>query len=237
LACNFTLAKLSTLDYNKKRDQSGSLFFIFVLLKTKEMFTIGITGGTASGKTTLVKKVIAHYGSNHVSVLSQDAYYKSNEKLCFEDRAKLNFDHPNSIDFDLLYTHLLSLKKGESIASPVYSFKKHRRTTKKHLVSPKKILILEGILVLHDKRIVKLLDMKVFMEASEKVRLQRRIDRDHLERGRTKDQVKNRFQNTLKPMHILYIEPSKRIADILIQNDKNNNDAFHVLLNSIPLNS
>lgn len=200
------------------------------------MFTIGITGGTASGKTTLVKKAIAHYGSDHISILSQDAYYKSNEKLCFEDRTKLNFDHPNSIDFDLLYTHLLSLKKGESIPSPVYSFKKHRRTSKTQLVSPKKILIVEGILVLHDKRIVKLLDLKVFMEASEKVRLERRIYRDHLERGRTEDEVKNRFQNTLKPMHILYIEPSKGIADILIQNDRNNNDAFHVLLNSIPLN-
>ncbi len=201
------------------------------------MFTIGITGGTASGKTTLVEKAVAHYGSERVAVLSQDAYYKSNDKLSFKKRSKLNFDHPNAFDFDLLYAHLLSLKKGISIHAPMYSFTKHQRTSKTQLISPKKILMVEGILILHDKRIVELLDLKVFMEAPEKVRLARRIHRDHLERGRTEADVKNRFQKTLKPMHILYIEPSKAIADIVIQNDSNKNDAFHVLLNSIPSSS
>jgi len=201
------------------------------------MFTIGITGGTASGKTTLVKKAIAHFGKEHAQVLSQDAYYKINEWLNLEERAKLNFDHPSAIDFDLLHTHLSSLIQGKSIHAPIYSFTKHQRTHETQLISPKKILLVEGIHVLYDKRIVGLLDLKVFLEAPENVRLKRRIHRDLLERGRTENEVKNRFQNTLKPMHILYIEPAKSIADIRIQNEKNIDDALRILLNSIPWNS
>lgn len=199
------------------------------------MFMIGITGGTASGKTTTVEKIISHYGNDQVAILAQDAYYKSHEHLCFTDRSALNFDHPSAIDFDLLYKHLWLLKKGESIASPIYSFTKHLRTSKTKRISPKKILIVEGILIFHDRRIVKLLDLKVFLEASESIRLERRIERDCSERGRTEEEIKKRFQNTLKPMHNLYIEPSKKIADVVILNDKNSNDAFRSLLTCIPI--
>lgn len=199
------------------------------------MFIIGITGGTASGKTTTVEKIISHYGNDQVAILAQDAYYKSHDHLSFTDRSALNFDHPSAIDFDLLYKHLWLLKKGESIASPIYSFAKHLRTSKTKRVSPKKILIVEGILIFHDRRIAKLLDLKVFLEASESIRLERRIERDCSERGRTEEEIKKRFQNTLKPMHNLYIEPSKKIADVVILNDKNSNDAFRSLLTCIPI--
>jgi len=193
------------------------------------MLIIGIGGGTGSGKTTVVNQILSEFPTGEVQVISQDSYYKDTSHLSFEDRCKINFDHPNSIDFELLETHLKNLQKGEVINQPVYSFKTHNRTNETTITKPKKVLIVEGILILSNTDLRSLFDIKIFVYADSDERLMRRLKRDIAERGRDLDEVLERYQTTLKPMHQQFIEPMKAFADIIIPNNHYNTVAVNVV--------
>ena len=197
--------------------------------KQKSLLLIGLAGGTGSGKTTVVSKILQNLNANEVNVLSQDNYYHDNAHLSLQEREKLNYDHPKSIDFDLLVKHVQALKNGESIEQPIYSFVTHTRTGNHVLVEPREVLIVEGILVLTSKELLKEFDLKVFVHADNDERLIRRIRRDTQERGRDLEEVLHRYQTTLKPMHDEFIEPSKSYADIIIPNMRPNTVAIDFL--------
>lgn len=200
------------------------------------MLTIGIAGGTGSGKTTVVSKIMQQINPDDVIVIPQDNYYKDNSEITLEEREKLNYDHPNSIDFPLLINHIKKLKKGQGIEEPVYSFITHTRTSETLLIKPKKVLIVEGILVLTQPELRKELDLKVYVYADSDERLIRRLRRDIQERGRDLEEVLHRYQTTLKPMHEQFIQPSMQYADIIIPNMKQNPIAIDVLTTVIQKN-
>lgn len=193
------------------------------------MLIIGIGGGTGSGKTTVVNQILSKFPAGEVQVISQDSYYKDTSHLTFKDRCDINFDHPHSIDFELLESHLKKLKDGQSIDQPVYSFKTHNRTGETVITEAKKVLIIEGILILSNPQLRALLDIKIFVHADSDERLIRRLKRDIAERGRDLDEVLERYQSTLKPMHQQFIEPMKAFADIIIPNNHYNTVAVNVV--------
>lgn len=193
------------------------------------MLIIGIGGGTGSGKTTVVNKIISENPQGEVAIISQDSYYKDLSHLDYEARTKVNFDHPNSIDFKLLCSHLAQLRKGESIEQPVYSFVEHNRTDQTVTTHPKKVIVVEGILILTDPVIRDLFDIKIFVHADSDERLIRRLKRDIAERGRDLEEVLQRYQTTLKPMHQQFIEPTKEFADIIIPNNRYNTVAIDIV--------
>ncbi|KIO53181.1 MULTISPECIES: uridine kinase [Flavobacterium] len=193
------------------------------------MLIIGIAGGTGSGKTTVVHQIMNELPDTEVGVISQDSYYKETTNLSFDERALINFDHPRAIDFELLVKHLKALKAGETIDQPVYSFIQHNRTDDTVSTHPRKVMIVEGILILTNPELRDLFDVKVYVHADSDERLIRRLKRDISERGRDIDEVLTRYQNTLKPMHEQFIEPSKAFADIIIPNDKYNTVAIDVV--------
>ncbi len=193
------------------------------------MLVIGIAGGTGSGKTTVVNKILQQLNAEGVNVLSQDNYYHDNQHLTLSEREMLNYDHPKSIDFDLLIKHVKMLKKNEVIEQPVYSFVTHSRTGDFISVEPKNVLIVEGILVLTNPELLKEYDLKVFVHADSDERLIRRIRRDTQDRGRDLNEVLHRYQTTLKPMHQEFIEPSKNEADLIVPNMKQNSVAIDFL--------
>lgn len=186
------------------------------------MLIIGISGGTGSGKTTVVNNIVEELQHKEVAVISQDSYYRDNSHLSFEERKKINFDHPQSIDFELLVKHLKRLKQGYSIEQPVYSFIEHNRTGETVTTSPKQVMIVEGILLLTNRELRELFDVKIFIHTDSDERLIRRLKRDMNERGRDLNEVLDRYQNTLKPMHQQFIEPSKEFADIIIPYNHHN---------------
>lgn len=193
------------------------------------MLVIGIAGGTGSGKTTVVNNILQQLNAEGVNVLSQDNYYHDNHHLSLTEREALNYDHPKSIDFELLVEHVKMLKNMQSIEQPIYSFVTHSRTGDHVLLEPKNVLIVEGILVLTNKELLNEFDLKVFVHADSDERLIRRIRRDTQERGRDLTEVLHRYQNTLKPMHLEFIEPSKNEADIIIPNMRPNSVAIDFL--------
>ena len=197
------------------------------------MLIIGIAGGTGSGKTTVVRNILKHLNSENVLVVSQDNYYKDHNDLSFDEREKINFDHPRSIDFELLTDHVNRLKNGEVVEQPVYSFITHSRTAETLITHPKNVIIVEGILVLTDPALRELFDLKIFVHADSDERLIRRIQRDITERGRDLEEVLNRYRTTLKPMHEQFIEPSKNHADIIVPNMKKKNEAAIRLLSTL----
>jgi uridine kinase len=199
------------------------------------MLIIGIYGGTGSGKTTIVNMIASHFSSNDIEIISQDSYYKDNSDISYEDRCKLNFDHPDAIDFNLLYKHLKKLRKGETVEQPIYDFKIHNRLKKTIQIKPKKILILEGILIMCHAEIRSIFDLKIFINANSKTRMERRIKRDIAERGRSRDEVLKRYIETLKPMHEKFIEPSKIYANYIIENQFNNKLNIDELLEKMKL--
>ena len=193
------------------------------------MLTIGITGGTGSGKTTVVNHILNELKHDEVDVIYQDSYYKDTSHLSFDDRKKINFDHPQSIDFELLVEHLKILKSGKPIEQPIYSFKTHNRTGETKTTRPRKVMIVEGILILTNPAIREMLDIKIYVQTDSDERLIRRLKRDITERGRDLDEVLNRYQSTLKPMHLQFIEPTKEYANIIIPNNKYNNVAIEIV--------
>lgn len=197
------------------------------------MIIIGIAGGTGSGKTTVVKKIMSVIPKGHVAVLGQDSYYRDNAELSFEQRQKINYDHPRSIDFDLLIQHLKQLKSGEPIEEPIYSYVTHTRTEDYKVIHPKDVVIVEGILVFTNEELRDLCDIKIFVHADADERLIRRMRRDITERGRDIDEVLNRYETMLKPMHNQFIEPSMKYADIIVPVGGDNIVAIDVLASMI----
>ena len=193
------------------------------------MLIIGIAGGTGCGKTTVVEQIIAQLPVGEVCVISQDSYYKDTSDLSYQERVKINFDHPNSIDFDLLLQHLKALRDGASFEQPVYSFVEHNRTGETITTHPKKVVIVEGILILTQPEIRAMFDVNVFVHADSDERLIRRLRRDISERGRNIDEVLTRYQTTLKPMHQQFIEPTKEFADIIIPTNRYNTVAVDLI--------
>jgi len=199
------------------------------LPKILNMLIIGIAGGTGSGKTTVVNQIIEELKNEEVDVISQDSYYQDTSHLSFEERKKINFDHPKSIDFDLLVSHLKELRAGNNIQQPVYSFKEHNRTGETVEIQPRKVIIVEGILILTHPDIREMFDIKIYVHADSDERLIRRLKRDIAERGRDLDEVLNRYQTTLKPMHQQFIEPTKEFADIIIPTNRYNTVAVDIV--------
>ncbi|MAT90468.1 MAG: uridine kinase [Flavobacteriaceae bacterium] len=193
------------------------------------MLIIGIAGGTGSGKTTVVEQIVAELPKDEVVVISQDSYYKDLTHLSFEERVAINFDHPQAIDFDLLVTHLQQLREGKSFEQPMYSFKEHNRTQETLLTHPKKVIIVEGILILTHPEIRDMFDIKVYVHADSDERLIRRLKRDIAERGRDLKEVLHRYQTTLKPMHQQFIEPTKEFADIIVPTNRYNTVAVNLI--------
>ena len=193
------------------------------------MLIIGIAGGTGCGKTTVVNQILHELPEGEVSVISQDSYYKDTSELSYEERVKINFDHPRSIDFKLLEKHLKELKAGRTIDQPVYSFIKHNRTGDTFKTEPRKVMIVEGILILTNPELRELFDIKIFVHADSDERLIRRLKRDITERGRDIDEVLTRYQTTLKPMHQQFIEPMKAYADIIIPYNRYNTVAINIV--------
>ncbi len=197
------------------------------------MIIIGIAGGTGSGKTTVVNKIATNLPQENVTILPQDAYYKDNSQLTFEERQKINYDHPISIDFDLLLSHIEELKNGNPINQPIYSYTTHSRSEDYKVVHPKKILIVEGILAFTNEELRNHCDIKIFVHTDADERLIRRIRRDITERGRDVQEVLTRYEKTLKPMHNQFIEPTMKYADMIIPIGGENKVAIDVLVSMI----
>lgn len=197
------------------------------------MIIIGIAGGTGSGKTTVVNKIVRQFPEDKVAILSQDSYYKDNGHLTLEERHLLNFDHPDSIEFSLLNKHLEQLKKGQQIEAPQYSYLTCTRSEKTTTIQPKPVVIVEGILVLGNSNLRKLLDIKVFVDCDSDLRLARVIRRDIVERGRNVHETLQRYEDTVRPSHLQFIEPTKRFADIVVPEGGNNEVAIRILTNFI----
>jgi uridine kinase len=180
------------------------------------MMVIGICGGTGSGKTTVANKIVDSVGRNNVVFLQQDAYYRDLGDMPLEVKHHLNFDHPDALDNELLINHLRALKAGESIDQPVYDYATHSRTAQKRHIEPRPIIIVEGILVFLSAELRSLMDMKVFVDTDADIRFIRRLQRDLEERGRSAKSVMDQYQATVRPMHLQFVEPSKRYADVII---------------------
>jgi len=197
------------------------------------MLIIGIAGGTGSGKTTVVNKLLNFFGKGEVIVIPQDAYYKDNGSISLEERQKINFDHPDSLEFTLLVDHLNELKNGRAVEMPIYSYLTCLRSKETITMVPTPVIIVEGILILADKALRDMFDIKVFVDADADDRLGRVIERDLAERGRGVMQVLKRYQETVKPSHLQFIEPTKRYADVIIPFGGENQVAIEVLVTII----
>ncbi len=197
------------------------------------MLIIGIAGGSGSGKTTVVNKIISSLPKNSVTVILQDAYYRDSGHLTVEERKKINFDHPSSIEFSLLVDHIDQLKDGKTIGMPIYSYLTCTRAEETIPVEPKKVIIVEGILILTNSRLRKRLDIRVYVDADSDDRLMRIIWRDIEERGRSFKEVLDHYEKFVRPMHLLFIEPNKRYADIIIPQGGKNQIAIDILTSSI----
>lgn len=200
------------------------------------MLIIGIAGGTGSGKTTVVRKIVERLPAGEVVLLPQDSYYKDSSHLPLEERLEINFDHPDSIEFDLLTKHLKELRKGHSVELPIYSYLTCTRADETITVNPRDVVIVEGILVLCNPELRKMMDLKVFVDADPDDRLIRVINRDIVERGRSVNKVMERYEQTVKPMHQQFIEPTKRYADLIIPQGGNNHIAIDILTKYIENN-
>ena len=196
------------------------------------ILVIGIAGGTGSGKTTLMNRLIDRFGAE-VSVLSHDNYYKRHDELSYEQRCLLNYDEPDALETDLMARHLDRLRRGESIQCPVYDFTLHNRSDETVTIVPKKVIIVEGILIFTDKQLRELMDIRIFVDTDADVRLCRRIKRDVNKRGRTLESVLEQYQNTVKPMHEMYVEPSKKYADIVVPEGGKNLVALDLIMGRI----
>jgi uridine kinase len=197
------------------------------------MLVIGIAGGTGSGKTTVVKKIVESFTEGEVAVITQDAYYFDNSHLPLEERRKKNFDRPDAIEFTLMVDHVRALKEGKTIQEPTYSFITCTRLKETIPIEPRHVLIVEGILCLADEHLRNLMDVKVFVDCSSDVRLSRVIRRDMMERGRDVETVLDRYEKTVRPSHMQFIEPTKNFADIIVPQGGLNEKAIEILTHYI----
>jgi uridine kinase len=188
-----------------------------------------VAGGTASGKTTVVSEITSYFNTSDISVVLMDNYYKKRDDISLEERKKINYDHPNSFDLDLLKNDLKALINGNVIHSPSYDFTVHNRSKEQITIRPSKVIIVEGILSMYDNDIRDLADIKIFVESEADIRFIRRLKRDMRERGRTMEEVVTQYLDTVKPMHDLYVEPCKKFADIIIPNNDKHDVALGIL--------
>ncbi|WP_125154649.1 uridine kinase [Clostridium rectalis] len=199
----------------------------------KRPVLIGISGGTGSGKSTIAKEIYTKFHENCIAMIEQDSYYKDQSHLSFDDRIKTNYDHPDAFDNELLVKHLQMLLEGKNVEKPIYDFEKHNRKKETIKVEARDIIIVEGILVLEDKLLRDILDIKIYVDTDADVRIIRRLLRDIKERGRSVDSVINQYLNVVRPMHLQFIEPSKRYADIIIPEGGHNKVAIDVIVGNI----
>ncbi len=197
-----------------------------------DVLTIGIAGGTGSGKTTITKRIIREFGGD-VSVMYHDNYYKAHDDMPYSERCKLNYDHPDAFDTELMLKHLKALKRGESIKCPVYDYSVHNRSDKTVEVHPARVIIVEGILIFAEKELREEMDIKLFVDTDADVRILRRIVRDVRDRGRSLESVVNQYLSTVKPMHEQFVEPSKRFADVIIPEGGRNTVAIGMVMERI----
>jgi uridine kinase len=194
---------------------------------------IGIAGGTGSGKTSIANFLLKKFGNDQLIILEQDSYYKNNSTLSLDERIQQNFDHPDAIDIDLFNKQLLSLLDGESVEIPIYDFSIHTRRNQRKLVKPRRIIVIEGILTLYFESLRKLMDIKVFVDTPEKIRFNRRLSRDVKERGRTTNSVTNQYEKTVQPMYNQFVKPSRKFANIIINDGVQNKEAIDALIYNI----
>ncbi len=199
----------------------------------QQTFVIGVAGGSGSGKTTVVRRIVESIGDDRVTVLEHDRYYRDRNDLRLEERAALNYDHPDSLETDLLVRHVEALRAGEAVNVPVYDFARHARQPDTRLISPRRAIIVEGILIYTDAALRRLMDVKVFVDTDDDTRFIRRLQRDISERGRTVQSVIEQYLGTVKPMHLEFVEPSKRYADIIIPQGGHNAVAIDMLMTLI----
>jgi len=192
-------------------------------------FIIGVAGGTGSGKTTVTERVIEAVGEGSVAILAQDSYYRDQHDKPFEERVKVNYDHPDAFDWDLLMAQVVSLRDNAPVFSPVYDFTNHVRSSHQVAVLPAPIVVVEGILALYEPRLRDLMDLKVFVDADPDVRFIRRLERDVRERGRTPESVIHQYLESVRPSHLQFVEPTKRYADVIIPHGGMNAPALDML--------
>lgn len=198
-----------------------------------EVTVIGVAGGTGSGKSTLVRRLQEAFKDDDVATLCHDYYYKAHPELTYDERTKLNYDHPAAFDTDMLVEHIRALKNNVPIEHPVYSFVEHNRTEETVAVKPSRVIIVDGILIFEHRELRELMDIKVFVDTDADIRLARRILRDVCERGRTMQSVIDQYTTTVKPMHEEFVEPSKKYADVIIPEGGFNSVAVGMLIDSI----
>lgn len=199
----------------------------------KKPIFIGISGGSGSGKTTIVNKIYSEVPEKSICIIEHDAYYRDQSELTYEQRCKTNYDHPFAFDNDLFVEHIKSLKNGETIEKPIYDYEIHNRKKEKTVVEPKEIIIVEGLLVFYEERIRNLLDIKIFVDTDADIRIIRRIMRDMKERGRSLDSIMTQYLSTVRPAHEQFIEPSKKYADIIVNEGGNNLVAVDLMVTKI----
>lgn len=202
-------------------------------MKNIKPVVIGVAGGTGSGKTSVTRSIAKRFPDKTILVIEQDYYYKNQSHLSFDERLKTNYDHPFAFDNDLLIEHIQLLLQNQSINKPVYDYKRHTRSEQVIPVEPKEVIIIEGILILEDPRLVDLMDIKLFVDTDADVRIIRRLLRDIKERGRTLDSVIDQYINNVRPMHLQFIEPTKRYADIIIPEGGENHVAIDIMATKI----
>jgi uridine kinase len=193
-------------------------------------FVIGVAGGSGSGKTTVVRRIVDSLGLEQVTLLDHDRYYRDRNDLRLEERAALNYDHPDALETDLMVQHVRALKAGKAVDVPQYDFTRHARLSETETFQPRRALIVEGILVFTDPALRELMDIKVFVDTDSDTRFIRRLQRDVAQRGRTMESVIDQYQHTVKPMHFEFVEPSKRYADVIIPLGGHNTVAVELLL-------
>ena len=197
-----------------------------------DIMVVGIAGGTGSGKTTITKKLMQRFGGD-VSVIYHDNYYKAHHNMSYEERSRLNYDHPDSFDTDLLIQAVKDLKAGRSVTCPVYDYTIHDRTDKTITIKPTKVIVVEGILIFQSRELCQQMDIKIYVDTDADVRILRRIVRDVRDRGRSLDSVVNQYLSTVKPMHEQFVEPSKRNADIIIPEGGHNQVAMEMVMERV----
>lgn len=198
----------------------------------QDVLVIGIAGGTGSGKTTLMKNLVAYFG-DIVTVISHDNYYKRHDELTYEQRCAINYDEPDAFDTDLMVTHLAQLRQGHTIECPVYDFRIHNRSNEVLTIAPHRVIIVEGILIFAEPHLRDLMDIRIFVDTDADIRLCRRIKRDVNKRGRSLESVLNQYQQTVKPMHEKFVEPSKKFAHIVVPEGGKNQIALDMIISSI----
>ena len=197
-----------------------------------DVMVIGIAGGSGSGKTTLAKEIERRLG-RRVIMLSHDAYYKRHDDIPFHEREKLNYDHPDALETDLLVEHIRQLKAGHPIDCPVYDFSSHNRADETLRIEPRRVIVVEGILIFQNQELRELMDLRIFVDAEADVRLCRRIHRDVSQRGRTVDSVLNQYEDTVRPMHMKFVEPTKKYASFILPNGGKDKAVQDMLINHI----